>query len=47
MSSNDNLPLSKNYIAYLPRRLQQEGNSKISQYMSKLKKLDVPLPTSV
>ena len=47
-SSPDKMPLSKNYIPYLPRRVQAQGPNapKVSDYIEKLNKLGVPLPTS-
>ena len=46
MTSQDKEPLSKSYIPYLPRRMNQHDSAKITEYFSRLKQLDVPLPTS-
>ena len=46
MASQENTPLSKSYIPYLPRRMNQNDPQKITEYFSRLKQMEVPLPTS-
>ena len=47
MASQDKeLHLSKSYIPYLPKRMNQNDPQKITEYFSRLKQMEVPLPTS-